>query len=99
MWLYCSESPILPFEMKWRPVYLRVNYLPMYKFIPSFPEFTQIQLHFHKEKKHSKSSELLQKRVVFHWITRTQLLLKGSKSTFYHHLNTSNTCALVSFTP
>lgn len=23
MWLYCSESPILPFEMKWKPVYLK----------------------------------------------------------------------------
>lgn len=36
MWLYCSESRILPFEMKWRPVYLRVNYSSMYKFILSF---------------------------------------------------------------
>lgn len=33
MWLYCSESPILPLEMKLRPVYLRVSYSSMHKFI------------------------------------------------------------------
>lgn len=39
MWLYCSESPIFPFEMKWRPVYLRVNYLAMYKLVLSMSIF------------------------------------------------------------
>lgn len=31
-----QKSPILPFEMKWKPVYLRVNYSSMYKFVLSF---------------------------------------------------------------
>lgn len=44
MWLYCSESPILPSEMKQRPVYLRVNYSSMYKFILSFHVNLQVNL-------------------------------------------------------
>lgn len=69
MWLYCSESPILPFEMKWRPAYLRVNYSSIYKFILSFYVNLHVNLAaFPLSKKDSKSTELLQKGVVFHWI-------------------------------
>lgn len=34
-----QKVQIFPFEMKWRPVYLRVNYLAMYKLVLSMSIF------------------------------------------------------------